>query len=410
MAQKKRSNRSVAAAMIGTALEYYDMSLYGLMAPLLISIFLPGVDKLDALILTFVMTPISIIVRPIGAVVIGRIGDIYGRKRALLISIGGMAAVTGMIGALPDYQSIGYLAPISFVIFRSLQGFFLAGEYNGAAIFSLEHSDTSRQGYVSGLYSMYTVVGILFATTVATTISYLPEKYWRIPYFIGFIAGFLGLYMRKLIYETPDFIKNQKQSIPRSDLENIANYKRALVAISVSGLFGALCIMPTILMNSLLPIATSFSLSTIMLINTITTVISMLLYPVFGKLADRIGLNQSMQYSIIGILILSYPLISLLETNKLENIILMKLGFAILMAWFIGPFNAWIQQLFHTKERYSLISLFFSIGYQLGGFTAPLSLLVWKHLKSFSAIYTILMFFSLCALISLMFLRKQGRN
>src|SRR5690606_12627572 len=123
------------------ALEYYDMSLYGLMAPLLISIFLPGVDKLDALILTFVMTPISIIVRPIGAVVIGRIGDIYGRKRALLISIGGMAAVTGMIGALPDYQSIGYLAPISFVIFRSLQGFFLAGEYNGAAIFSLEHSD-----------------------------------------------------------------------------------------------------------------------------------------------------------------------------------------------------------------------------------------------------------------------------
>lgn len=407
MGNTKRRKGAVVAAMIGTALEYYDMSLYGLMAPLLVSIFLPGVDKLDALILTFIMTPLSIIVRPLGAIMIGRIGDAYGRKRALLISIGGMAVVTGIIGALPDYQSIGYLAPISFVIFRSLQGFFLAGEYNGAAIFSLEHSNKAQHGYVSGLYSMYTVVGILFATIIATIISYFPEKYWRLPYFIGFIAGFFGLYIRKFVSESPDFIKNQTQDVPRSQLENIVSYKRALVAISVSSLFGALCIMPTVLMNSLLPIATSFSLSTIMLINTITTIISMLLYPVFGKLADKIGIHRSMQYSIIAVLILAYPLILLLETNKLEWIMLMKLGFAILMAWFIAPFNAWIQQLFHTKERYSLISLFYSIGYQLGGFTAPLSLWVWKVSESFAAIYVILMMFSICALSSLLFLRRH---
>lgn len=407
MGKKKHRNRAVVAAMIGTALEYYDMSLYGLMAPLLVSIFLPGIDKLDALILTFIMTPLSIIVRPLGALIIGRIGDAYGRKRALLISIGGMAVVTGMIGALPDYQAIGYLAPISFVIFRSMQGFFLAGEYNGGAIFSLEHSKKSQHGYISGLYSMYTVVGILFATTIATMISYLPPQYWRVPYFIGFIAGFFGLYIRKYVSESPDFIKSKVQQLPRSKLESIVSYKRALVAVSVSALFGALCIMPTVLMNSLLPIATPFSLSTIMLINTITTVISMLLYPVFGKFADSIGIHRSMKYSIIAILVLSCPLILLLNTNKLEYIILMKLGFAILMAWFIAPFNAWIQQLFHTKERYFLISLFYSIGYQLGGFTAPLSLWVWKSSESFATIYAILMLLSFCALSSVMSLRKH---
>lgn len=407
---RKYHNRSVIAAMIGTALEYYDMSLYGLMAPLLISIFLPGIDKLDALILMFIMTPISIIVRPIGAIVIGRIGDIYGRKRALVISIGGMAVVTGMIGALPSYKSIGYLAPISFVIFRSLQGFFLAGEHSGGAIFSLEHSKKSQQGYISGLYSMYTVSGILFAAAMATMISYLPEKYWRIPYFVGFLAGILGLYLRKYISETPDFIKNQTEEICRSDVENIASYKRAFIAISVSSLYGAMCIMPTILMNSLLPIATSFSISVIMLVNTITTTISMLLYPVFGKLADFIGINRSMKYSIVAILILAYPLIRLLNYGKIEHIIIMKLGFAILMAWFIAPFSAWMQKLFHTKERYSLISLFFSIGYQIGGLMAPLSLWVWKKSHSFVAIYIILMIFAFFAFNSLLFIQKRDKS
>jgi len=406
---KKTHNKSTIAAMIGTALEHYDASLYGFMAPLLVSIFLPTFDPLNALIISFILTPISIIVRPLGALAIGYIGDKYGRKFGLIVSMSGMAAVTGSIGLLPTYSSIGFAAPILFIVMRSLQGFFMAGEYNGAAIFVLEHHENNNKGFMSGLYCMYTVVGMLAATLVVTIISYLPQEYWRIPYLIGAMGGIVGLYMRRYIHETPVFLKCKY--VEDISLKTILRkYRLLLISIGVSALFSAIYVLPTLLMNSLLPIVTGFKLSTIMAINTVATVLYMITVPMFGKLADRISINKSMSIAAAVILVLSYPLINLIYYKNLFYIIAMKMSFALMIAWFCAPFHAWIQSLFHTKERYTAISFSYSIGAQLGGFMVPVSLYMWKKTESLSAIYLILIFWAVISIVALYFERGLEKH
>jgi len=400
---KKSKRNATVAAMIGNALEHYDMSLYGFMVPLLIAIFLPGVDKLNALILTFVFSPISIIVRPIGAITIGRLGDKYGRKFALIISIGGMAFATGAIGLLPTYASIGIWAPILFLFLRSLQGFFIAGESCGGAVFVLEHTE-EKKGYLSGLYCSYAVVGMLAAALMATITTYLPEKFWRVPYLLGSVTGIIGFYLRTNVTETPKFLKYQNVK-PLETTGAIKKYKPILLGIGVSGLFSALYLLPAYLMNSLLPLITSYKLPTIMSINTGTTILYMITLPLFGKLADKISITKSMIGASIAVMLLAYPLISLISYDNIWCIILMKSCFALLTAWFCAPFYAWMHGLFHTKERYTSISLSHSIGGQLGGFMVPLALWLWKHTESLAAIYGILIFWAIISIISLRYSR-----
>lgn len=396
---KKKKNNATIAAMIGNALEHYDMSLYGFMVPVLISIFLPSFDKINALILTFVFSPISIIVRPLGAITIGRIGDKYGRKAALITSIGGMALATGAIGLLPTYYNIGIWAPVLFLFLRSMQGFFVAGESCGGAVFVLEHTE-SKKGYLSGLYGSYAVVGMLAAALMATLVTYLPKEFWRVPYIIGSITGIIGFYIRSNVAETPSFLKYQDVK-PIKTIELIKKYKSILVAVGVSGLFSALYLLPSYLMISLLPLITSFKLPTIMTINMATTILYMVTLPLFGKLADKIGITRSMLFASITVMILAYPLISLISYDNLYCIIMMKSCFALLTAWLCSPFYAWMHNLFHTKERYTAISLSFSIGGQLGGFMVPLTLWLWKNTESFASIYGILIFWGAISAISL---------
>jgi MFS transporter, MHS family, proline/betaine transporter len=396
---KKNAANATVAAMIGNALEHYDMSLYGFMVPVLISIFLPEVEMLNALILTFVFTPISIIVRPIGALTIGRIGDIYGRKTALTVSIGGMAVVTGAIGLLPTYESIGIWSPILFLILRSTQGFFIAGESCGGAVFVLEHRE-SNKGYMSGLYGSYAVVGMLAAAIIATITTFFPEKFWRIPYLIGSLTGIVGFYIRTNISETPKFLK-YKNVKPVRTRDVIKEYKPLFSGIGVSALHSALYLLPAYLMNSLLPLITPFKLPVIMSINTGTTILYMISLPFFGKLADKTSATNSMILAAITTMLLSYPLISLISFHNLYLLIAMKAAFAILTAWFCAPFYSWMHGLFHTKKRYTSISLSHSLGGQLGGFMVPVAIWLWKHTESLASIYGILIFCSIISILSL---------
>ncbi len=400
MMLKKLKNNHKFAAMIGTALEYYDMSLYGFMTPLLVIIFLPDMPKLNAIILTFIVLPIGILIRPLGALFIGKIGDNYGRKIGLIIGISGMACVTGLTGLLPTYSDVGILAPILMLICRILQGFFVAGEYNGGAIFVLEHSKQNTRGLSSGFYCAFTVLGILTASGVTTLISYLPQEYWRLPYILGFVTGLIGLYMRKHLVETPEFIA-YKDMPPIKTSAIVKNYKPILQAIGVAGFFSALYNFHTVLMISFIPIVTSLTTSDMMYINFKTTLIYMVALPIFGYIADKITFRRSMHYAAITTIIVSYPLILLITLNNPHYIFLMKAVFAIITAWFVGPFHAWIQSLFSVKQRYTAISVSYSIGSQLGGMIPATSLWLWQSTGSFIAIASLLIFWAIIASLTL---------
>lgn len=385
MLKKLRSNPTLVA-MIGTALEYYDMSLYWFMTPILTEIFLPKFAKIDAIIISFLALPVGAVIRPLGALIIGRIGDKYGRKRGLIISMTGMAIATGLTGLLPTYATIGMIAPLLMLICRSLQSFFVAGEYNGASIFVLEYASREKQGYTSGVYCAYTVCGILSASAVATAISHLPVEYWRLPYLIGFLTAIVGVYIRKYTSESPEFAHQVKE--PTVPLWQIftSNKKAIIKALAVSGFFGALYNFHTALFNSFLPMVTKFDTTTILYTNTCTTIIYFIFLPIAGYYSDRIGIRKTMLYATIATILLVHPLVSLLKLNSLAWIFFVKAAFAVVTAWFVGPFHAYMLSLFEVKARYTGISICYSIGGQLGGAIPAISLWFWKNTHSYSSV------------------------
>ncbi|AIL65448.1 Proline/betaine transporter [Rickettsiales bacterium Ac37b] len=397
----RQKNRPYIVAMFGTALEHYDTSLYGFMAPILISVFLPEINMLNALIISYAFYPINIISRPIGAIVLGRYGDQHGRRKALILSLLGTAIITGIIGLLPTYNDIGIWAPILFTMCRFIQGFFSGGEYNGGAIYVLEHSGSAHRGWISGVYCAYTVLGILIAAIVSAVVSYFPE-YWRWPYIAAWITGLIGVYIRLFAHETPEFIESKAiKHKPISVVKVIAKYYPTLLAmIVVSGFFGTLYTLPSILMNAFVPLITSISTSTIMNVNVGTTLLYMTLLPVSGFISDKISYKKSMSFAAIATALLTYPLLLLLSYNELYYVIIMKIIFAILSAWFIGPFHAWAQSLCDTKNRYLIISLTYAIGGQIGGVTPAISLVLWKYTHNLLHVAFVLIIWAMIASIA----------
>jgi MFS transporter, MHS family, proline/betaine transporter len=396
------TNRSYIVSMFGTALEYYDSSLYGFMAPILISVFLPHLNPLDALIISFLAYPVSIVSRPIGAIIIGRIGDIWGRKKALTISIFGIATVTGIIGILPTYKEIGISAPIIFTLMRSLQSFFIAGEYNGGAIYLLEHNKNKNIGYISGLYCAFTVSGILSAALMSTIVSHLSEDFWRLPYILGFLTGLFGFYIRSKAKESPEFIHSTTRVKINFKLIN-ENYKKITCIIGIAAFFGVLYTMPAFLMTSLVPIISTISNSQTMLINSSSLFIYMLLLPISGYIADKIGLSRSMLLAAIATTILALPLFQLLLSGSILTVFIVKTIFAVLSAWYIGPFHALVQSMFNVSTRYSFISFSYSIGSQVGGSMPGISLWVWKMTNNINLVALILIFWTIIGAASILY-------
>lgn len=371
--------RPYFTSMIGTMLEYYDASLYGFMAPLLTTLFLPEMNRVNALILAFSIFPLGIVSRALGAVILGKIGDKFGRKQALIFSITGTSIITGLIGCLPTYATIGVTAPILLGLLNIMLKFFVAGEHNGGAIFMLEHSRENK-GFRSGLYCGFVVAGILFAALIVAIIGYLPDGYWRFPYFLGSLIAFFGLFIRMKVPESPEFkATNETNEVPMTLMEKIKRYRWSLIwSIGAAGFFSALYVIPTIFMNVFVPLVSDISTEKMLVVNTYTLVVYMLALPVSGILGDRWGYRKSMTIAALVAVLGTYPLLLLLDTNLLSYIISMKFCFALLAAWFIGPYHAWIQELYDVKSRYQLISLTYSIGSQLGGTTPALALWAWK--------------------------------
>jgi MFS family permease len=147
-----------------------------------------------------------------------------------------------------------------------------------------------------------------------------------------------------------------------------------------------------------------------MLVNSSTTILYMITLPFFGKLADKISITKSMMIASILVALLSYPLISLISYDNIFCIVAMKASFALLAAWFCAPFYAWMHSLFHTKDRYTSISLSYSLGGQLGGSMVPLTLWLWKYTESLASIYGILIAWASIATISLYYSKYLNKH
>ena len=214
----KDIRRLLTAAFSGTALEWYDYFLYGTAAALVFNkVFFPDLDPTVGTLAAFVTFAVGFVARPIGAAVFGHIGDRYGRKVSLIITVVMMGATTGCIGLLPAYDTIGIWAPALLSVLRFLQGISVGGEWSGAMLLTLEHTPKEKHGSYSSVPQLGSPVGTLLSSGAFALVGLLPDGAfyswgWRLPFLVAFPLLAFALYLRIHIEESPVFRAMQEDA------------------------------------------------------------------------------------------------------------------------------------------------------------------------------------------------------
>jgi MFS family permease len=224
------TRKAVTAAVVGNVLEWYDFAVYAFVATIIAKKFFPAQDEVTALLSTFLAYGLGFVARPLGGIVIGRLGDTRGRKTALLLTIFLMAAGTVLIGILPSYETIGVVAPLLLVVARLMQGFSAGGEWGGSTAYIVEWAPAGRRGWYGSFQQTSVVAGLLLGSGVAALMNTLltPDQMeawgWRVPFLLGGILGPVGLWMRREIDETPAY---KRAAVADEDVRRKAAGERA---------------------------------------------------------------------------------------------------------------------------------------------------------------------------------------
>src|SRR6516162_8383118 len=291
----------IFASSLGTVFEWYDFYLYAVLAPFFAALFFPPGNQTAALLSAFAAYAAGFLVRPFGALVFGRIGDLVGRKYTFLITIVFMGGSTFLVGLLPTYSSIGWLAPILMVTLRLVQGLALGGEYGGAATYVAEHAPPDRRGYDTSWIQTTATVGLLLALIVIYLCrSNMDTKEfadwgWRIPFWLSLILLVFSVYIRLKLHESPIFQKMKSEGkgskSPLTDsFFKYPNNKYTLLAL-LGATAGEGVVWYTGQFYALFFLTITLKLdyvTTYMLIG-LSLIIGTPFFVVFGWLSDRIG-------------------------------------------------------------------------------------------------------------------------
>ncbi|MBM3193289.1 MAG: MFS transporter [Chlamydiae bacterium] len=359
---------------LGNFFEHYDTALFGFLSFFLAELIFPSQDAVMALILTYAIIPLGMIARPIGALFFGYVADTYGRGEALFISLGGMGVISFLIGLTPTYGQIGLVAPLIFTIFRLLQNFFASGEVMGGGVFLLENAHRSDYDFISSVYGMTTIGGIIIASLAVSVLSFFDIvcSSWRFLYLFGSITALFGFIIRGNLRQIAPIKKMRRLSF-------LTCRNELFLILLISGFSYANYSISIILMNGFIPLITSYSKNQMIALNTVLLLFDFCLLPFFGLLSKKLSREKVMFFASSAITILAIPLVSLLPYLNLEGIICIRLILVFLGALFCAPFHAFVMDVVPIENRCTIISFGYAIGCQiLGGPTAALSLWLFK--------------------------------
>ncbi|MDV8004895.1 MFS transporter [Rhodococcus sp. IEGM 1318] len=381
--------RAVKATMLGNAMEWFDFGVYAYLATTIGKVFFPDASGSAQLLSTFAIFAAAFIVRPLGGLFFGPLGDRIGRKKVLATTIILMAGSTFAIGLIPSYESIGIAAPILLVLLRLLQGFSTGGEYGGASTFVAEYAPDKRRGFFASFLEFGTLAGYVAAAGIVTIIQTvvsaedLLQWGWRIPFLIAGPLGLIGLYLRLRLEETPAFQMMEQaeersladESTGKKLRETLVDNWRPLVLCIVLvatyniAHYGLLSYMPTYLTNTL-----GYDESHGLILMIIVMIVMMMGISYVGKFSDRVGRKPLLLSGFIGFFVLSLPAYLLIGVG---NYVTVFLGLAILgglLLLFVGVFPSVLPALFPTGIRYGGLAIGYNLAVSIFGGTTPLVL------------------------------------
>ncbi|MDR1475664.1 MAG: MFS transporter [Holosporales bacterium] len=371
--------RIIMSCIAGSALEWYDFALYGYFAALLGRLFFPFEDSFQQLIASFGAFASGLIARPIGAVIFGYIGDIWGRKKAMVISIYMMAIPTAAMALLPTYEYLGIWSGVILTLIRIIQGLALGGGFTGTMVFLYEHSDESRRGTYSSWAPFSLVFGFVLGAVIATSSSFVLSDNaieswgWRVPFGLSFVGTFIAKYVQNRLSDPKEFIDAQaKKSKKEPLLKNLfAHHWRALILVVVidiltaCGYFLLSVFIPTYFDRIL-----GFGMQTSFLITSINMMLFALLILLGGWLSDRLGKRKQMIVASLALAISVYPLFLAMQTGPLAAA-LGYFGLIFLFSMYYGPIPATICSVFPIKTRLIGVSIAHNFAMAVFGAYAP---------------------------------------
>ncbi|MBN3816504.1 glycine betaine/L-proline transporter ProP [Paraburkholderia sp. Se-20369] len=378
--------RAVGAMALGNAMEWFDFGVYSYIAVTLGKVFFPSSNPSAQLIATFGTFAAAFLVRPIGGMVFGPLGDRIGRQRVLAMTMIMMAAGTFAIGLIPSYASIGIMAPALLLVARLVQGFSTGGEYGGAATFIAEFATDKRRGFAGSFLEFGTLAGyILGAGTVAALTASLSQEQllawgWRVPFFIAGPLGLVGLYIRMKLEETPAFKKEaeareaDEKTRPKQPFVPLLaqQWRPLLQCVGLVLIFNVTDYMALSYLPSYLSATLHFNESNGLFLVLLVMVLMMPMTLFAGHLSDRVGRKPVMMFGCVGLLVLAIPALLLVRTGAMLPVFGGMLILGALLSTFTGVMPSALPALFPTKIRYGALAIGFNVSVSLFGGTTPL--------------------------------------
>jgi MFS transporter, MHS family, proline/betaine transporter len=373
--------RAVVACAIGQVFEIFDFVIYGFFAVAIGRAFFPSSDPVASLLASFATFAVGFLMRPVGAMVIGWYGDRFGRRKALVVTVGLMAFATGCTGLIPSYAAIGVWGAILLVACRMLQGFSTGGEWGGAAAFLVEHAPIGRRGLVGSLQQAATALGAMSATFSAAilTSTLSPESFfawgWRIPFLIGFVLGPVGYYLRTRVAETPVFQRAEAtKSLTRLPLAE-AFTTHGWVLLAAFGLSIVGCVINYVFLVFLPSFASQtlkIDLSHALWSTSFAGVLYLVLTPIVGHYSDRIGRKPMLLACAVLAFVMAYPLFLFLQTHPtFWGLLVVQATAQVVLTLYTGVISTILSEMFPTNVRYTALSVSYGFAVAIFGGFAP---------------------------------------
>ncbi|WTN46247.1 MFS transporter [Streptomyces sp. NBC_00631] len=379
--------RAVGASALGNCMEWFDFGVYSYLAATIGKVFFPGASPGAQVVSSFATFAAAFVVRPLGGLFFGPLGDRVGRQKVLATTMIMMALGTFAIGVIPGYATIGIAAPILLLLARMVQGFSTGGEYGGATTFVAEYSPDRRRGFLSSWLDFGTFVGYALGSALVTLLNVLltDEQMltwgWRLPFLIAGPLGVIGLYMRLKLEESPAFQqqldaqeKELAQESAHSEFRTIVtrHWPALLICMGLVLLYNVTNYMVTGYLPTYQTETLHRSSSSADLLVLTGMVWIVVLITFIGRLSDRIGRRPVYGVSAAAMILLAVPSFLLIRMDGTWPPVLGVLILATLLACFAAPSAATLPALFPTAVRYAAMGIGFNIAVAAFGGTTPL--------------------------------------
>ena len=380
-ARRTKAKKATGVAAFGTFIEYYDFSVYGYVAATLAIVFFPGDDPVIGLLNTLLVFGSAFIVRPLGAVFFGRLGDRKGRRTSLIASITCMGVAATLTGLLPGYAQIGVLAPILLVLLRMLQGFSTGGEIGGAAAYIHEWAAPKRRSlFVSLIPSVAQLGKGLAAGLAALAAAMMPAADlaawgWRIPFLLALPLGILCLVMRLKVEDSPEFQAINKTTEGTSKApfkEVLTKYPKALAKVTSISLVQNLgTYIGTVFVAVYFSEVLGFTKGEASTIVLLAVLFAALLIPMAGQLGSRIGSKKVLLWAYVAYVAITIPSFAMMNQGSFV-LALLGLGMGIIPYALCqaGTYGAMLE-FYPTRVRHTGVAFGHSVGAVIGGGAGP---------------------------------------